>query len=240
MIQVNNLSLFKKKKSQTFTLLNELSLEIPTHKVTLFLGKSGSGKTSILRCIAQIERGYQGEIQCDRKRLDKLSQKQRCQLIGFVPQAYALFPFMNVLDNCAHPLQTVLGYSKSEAERKVREMIPTLEMQNFLHSYPHELSGGQQQRTAILRALLLNPEFLLLDEPTSALDPENTNLLVLIISRLREEGKGVVISSQDMVFAQKICDRVYFLEQGSVVEHFDATQHTLSEQSKLGRFLKLV
>lgn len=238
MIRICNLSLIKTKKSVRKTLLEDISLNISTERVTLFLGKSGSGKTSILRCLAQIERDYWGEIFCCGKRLDQIPQKERCQLIGFVPQSYALFPFMTVLENCAHPLRAVLGLSKKEAYSKVEELVPTLAMEKLLHSYPHELSGGQQQRASILRALLLNPMFLLLDEPTSALDPENTNLLVQILSRLKKEGKGIVIASQDMLFAQKICENVFFLEHGKITQHYDVDlEPTLAKQSQLGKFL---
>jgi ABC-type polar amino acid transport system ATPase subunit len=238
MIRINNLSLIKTKKAVRKTLLQDISLDIITERVTLLLGKSGSGKTSILRCLAQIEKNYWGEILCCGKKLDQIPQKERCQLIGFVPQSYALFPFMTVLDNCAHPLRMVLGFSKKEAYKKVEELVPTLEMQNLLHAYPHELSGGQQQRASILRALLLNPMFLLMDEPTSALDPENTNLLVRILSRLKKEGKGIVIASQDMLFAQKVFENVYFLEHGKITQHYDVNSHpSLQKQSQLGKFL---
>ncbi len=238
MIKICNLSLIKTKKAVRKTLLEDVSLEIATGRITLFLGKSGSGKTSLLRCLAQIESKYWGEIFCCGKRLDQIPRQERCQLVGFVAQSYSLFPFMTVLDNCAHPLRTILGFSKKEAYQKVEELVPTLGMQNLLHSYPHELSGGQQQRAAILRALLLNPMFLLLDEPTSALDPENTNLLVQILAKLTSEGKGIVIASQDMLFAQKVCENVYFLEHGKITQHYDARlQPTLSKQSQLGKFL---
>ncbi len=238
MIHVSQLSLIKKKKNREYTLLKEISLEIPTAKITLFLGKSGSGKTSVLRCLSHIEKKYQGKILYRGQPISTLSPKERCQLIGFVPQSYALFPFMTVLENCAHPLRTILGLSKQDAYKKVEEKIWSLGMENLISFYPHELSGGQQQRTSILRALLLNPDFLLLDEPTSALDPENTNLLIQILQRLRQEGKGIVISSQDMLFAQKICEHVYFLEQGKVVESyvFNAKERVLSDESQLGRF----
>ncbi|PIS03430.1 MAG: amino acid ABC transporter ATP-binding protein [Chlamydiae bacterium CG10_big_fil_rev_8_21_14_0_10_42_34] len=238
MIRVNKLSLIKTKKAKHSILLDDISLDIARDQITLFLGKSGSGKTSMLRCLSQIEKEYDGEILFEGRPIDQLSQKERCQLIGFVPQAYALFPFMSVLDNCAHPLRAVLGYSKVDAYKKVDELVSTLEMQNLLHFFPHELSGGQQQRAAILRALLLNPVFLLLDEPTSALDPDNTNLLIKIIRRLKKEGKGVIISSQDMYFAQKMSESVYFLEQGRVVQQHDfSLDPELSRESKLGRFL---
>lgn len=236
MITVKHLCLFK----QQHCLLRDLFFELRTGRVTLFLGKSGSGKTSVLRCLTQIETQIEGEILHNGKRIDFLSPKERGQLVGFVPQAYALFPFMNLVDNCAHPLRKVLGLSKEEAYKKVDELSESLGMQNLLHHYPHELSGGQQQRAAIIRALLLDPEFLLLDEPTSALDPENTDLLIQIIHRLKNKGTGIVISSQDMFFAEKIFEQAYFLESGSIVESHNASDLNLSDfrQSKLGGFFR--
>lgn len=213
MITISHLSLTKRKKP----LLSAISAELPLAAVTLFLGKSGSGKTSLLRCIAGLEESYTGDIVYKEKQVGKLPPKERSQLLGFVPQSYALFPFMTVLENCAHPLRKVLGLSRKEAYQKVEEAIGSFDMESLLSHYPSELSGGQQQRTAIIRALLLSPLFLLLDEPTSALDPENTELLIQMIARLKQEGKGIVVSSQDMLFAQRICEKNYVLEQGKIL-----------------------
>jgi polar amino acid transport system ATP-binding protein len=239
-LQIRNLSLRKVKKNQIFPILNEVSLDFPTHKISLLLGKSGSGKTSILRCISQLDRKYQGEIWYQAKNLKQYSQKERCQMVGFVPQSYTLFPFMSVLDNCIHPLKTVLGLSRQEAIARVAPLFSSLEMDHLIHSAPHELSGGQQQRTAIVRALALHPSYLLLDEPTSALDPENTDLLVQILCKLKREGRGIIISSQDMHFAAKILERVYFLENGKIVENYDFSLTKLTDLSKdtrLSRFI---
>lgn len=240
MLQIRNLSLVKSKKSMFARILDSICIDIPTKKITLFLGKSGSGKTSILRCISQLDKKYEGKILCKEKNLDQFSQKERCQIIGFVPQAYALFPFMNVLDNCAHPLISVLRMKKNEAYQRVEALLDSLEIGKLKHFYPHELSGGQQQRTSIVRALGLNPTYLLLDEPTSALDPENTDLLVQILLRLKSEGKGIVISSQDMQFAAKILDDVYILDDGKIVENYDFNEVTLGDvprDSKFNRFI---
>ena len=234
MLTINRLSLCKQKKP----ILKEISLEIPANRITLLLGKSGSGKTSLLRCLAQLETAYEGDISCGGKKLRELSSKERCQLLGFVPQSYALFPHRNVLDNCAHALRVVFGESKAAAYEKAEEVLRWLEMDLFLQRYPHELSGGQQQRVAIARALVLNPLFLLFDEPTSALDPENTERLIEILQRLRSAGRGLVISSQDMTFAKRILDRAYFLEQGALVENYcQAETDAVAEESKLYQFL---
>jgi len=240
MIEIRNLSLEKRRNGKEFKILDGISLEIPKHAISLLLGKSGSGKTTILRCMAQIEQAYWGSINCNGTEIKKLSQKERSQVIGFVPQAYALFPFMSVLDNCAHPLRKILGYDKKSAYKKVKEKLISFEMEKLIHSYPHELSGGQQQRTSIVRALLLNPTFLLLDEPTSALDPENTALLIQILLKLKSEGKGIAVSSQDMNFARKLLDRVYFLEGGQLIEthDFETEIPSLPLMSKLSKFLE--
>jgi ABC-type polar amino acid transport system ATPase subunit len=240
MLTVKDLSLHKRRLTKVTHILKHINLEIPTSKITLLLGKSGSGKTSILRCLAQLDRKYQGILHFDNIDLHSLKPKDRCQFIGFVPQSYALFPFMNVIDNCAHPLIVALKLDKKEAYERVEKILHSLGMDQLKHHYPHELSGGQQQRTAIVRALALNPTFLLLDEPTSALDPENTELLVKIIHQLKKEGKGIIISSQDMQFSAKVLDRVHFLEDGQLVESQDfdkVSVANLPNESKLKRFI---
>lgn len=213
MLKVKKLTLAKKKKQ----ILSGIEFEIPRSAVTLLLGKSGSGKTSLLRCLAQLESRYVGEIDYAGASVKELAPKERCRLIGFVSQSYALFPHMTALDNCTQPL-TLLGYSKKEAQEKAKAHFAFLGIEGLAGSYPHELSGGQQQRVAIARALGLDPLFLLLDEPTSALDPENTERLIEILKRLQQSGKGIVIASQDMSFASKIFDRAILIEEGSVVE----------------------
>jgi len=217
MLEIKNLSLNKRGRS----ILNKISLQILPGRSTLLLGKSGSGKTSILRCLSQVEQKYEGEIISGAAHLKLFSPRQRCRILGFVPQAFALFPHLNVLENCACPLKILLKKSKSEARAEAREVLQSLGMQEFEKARPHELSGGQQQRVAIARALMLKPAYLLLDEPTSALDPENTEILVKILEDLKSQGTGIVVSSQDMTFARKMLDRVVFLEHGSVVERWD-------------------
>lgn len=230
MLSIKNLSLSKKQR-----ILNSISLSFPMGRITLLLGKSGSGKTTLLRCIAQIEKDYEGEISLEEKPLRSLASQERSQLIGFVPQSFALFPHMNALENCSRPLMHLLSQRRKDAERAAREMLASLEMESFASAYPFELSGGQKQRVAIARALLLNPRFLLLDEPTSALDPESTERLIRILFKLRQEGRGVVISSQDMPFSKAVLDRAVFLENGRAIEEYESSE-TFAPHSRIGQF----
>ncbi len=232
MLEVKNLSL-KKRGCQ---ILDKISLQLLPQRCTLLLGKSGSGKTSLLRCLAQVERGYEGEILIDSQKLDQLSSQNRCRTVGFVPQSFALFPHLDVLDNCAYALRILMRQSRAEASRQAREALNSLGMEELATARPHELSGGQQQRVAIARALVLKPQFLLFDEPTSALDPENTELFLSILQKLQSQGTGIVISSQDMAFARQLQGNAIFLEQGMIVEQQEIS--ALPTESKLGKFLK--
>ena len=217
MLSVRDLILTKKKP-----ILKGVSLKFPKGRISLLLGKSGSGKTSILRCVAELETDYEGEITPN--------------LAGFVPQSFALFPHMTVFENIAQPLR--LANPKAAIADEVEKVLRALDIAQLSASRPHELSGGQQQRVAIARALVLNPDFLIFDEPTSALDPENTDRFIQIIQDLKAQGKGVIISSQDMAFAAKILDNVFFLEEGEIVERYDALQEAeLSPAGKLRKFL---
>ncbi|MES2273240.1 MAG: ATP-binding cassette domain-containing protein [Chlamydiota bacterium] len=238
MLKVKNLSVTKHSAGKEVQILKTLDLTIPKGRVTLLLGKSGSGKTTLLRCLAHLETAYAGEITYEEHQICKLSPRKRCQLIGFIAQSFSLFPHMNVLDNCARPLRVLLGLKKNEAETRAKEILRLFDMEGFSASLPSQLSGGQQQRVAMTRALGLKPSFLLFDEPTSALDPENADLFLQVVRNLIDAGKGVVISSQDMHLASKLCDLVYFLEEGVFAESYDVQKTgSLEKGSKIHRFL---
>jgi polar amino acid transport system ATP-binding protein len=218
MLKVKNLTLRKKK-----IILNNLTLEVPYGRITLLLGKSGSGKTSLLRCLAQLE-SYQGEI----THLDAPFKNSLPSIVTYVSQSYTLFPHLTVLENCLQPLRL------NKITTPIESILGYLDMLPYLFSKPSELSGGQQQRIALARALLLSPYFLLLDEPTSALDPDNTDRLITL---LKSSGKGIIISTQDMSFASKVLDRAYFLEDGAIVESYDSTGPI---PEKMSQFLSLL
>ena len=246
MLKVRNVNLGKKKNGNFFSILNDISIDFLPGRISLLLGKSGSGKTTLLRCIAQLERDYTGSISYNDNDLLMIPPAKKCQIIGLVSQSFGLFPHMHTLDNCSHALTIHFGLKKNEAHEKAEIILNSLDMGKYLLAKPHELSGGQQQRVAIARALALNPAFLLFDEPTSALDPENTELFIGIIKKLKAEGKGFVISSQDVTFSQKVFDRIFFLEEGHLVENHNLVESALDNSldskplfngTKLGQFL---
>ncbi|MBS0626716.1 MAG: amino acid ABC transporter ATP-binding protein, partial [Verrucomicrobia bacterium] len=161
--------------------------------------------------------------------------KELCQIIGFVPQSFALFPHKNVLENCiGSPILSLIRKDK-DLEEEALKVLSSLGMEKYLSSKPQELSGGQQQRVAIARALLLDPSFLLFDEPTSALDPENIRLFEEVIQKLLKQGKGIVISTHDITFAERIFDKVFFLEEGRILKHFESSE---IEGLKMSRFYR--
>jgi len=237
MLKLNNLTVTKTKKGFSKTILKNITISIPFNRVTLLIGKSGSGKTTILRCLANLEKSYKGEIYYNKNNIKNFKQKQQSQIFGFVSQAYPLFPHMNVLNNCANPLIVVLRLNKKKAYEEVFKTLALLDMEKYAYTYPQELSGGQQQRVAIARCLGLNPAFILLDEPTSALDPENSNNLINIINCLLKKNKGFIISSQDMSFVSKVKDYIFFLEHGKISESIDMKINKFDSTVKIKDFL---
>ncbi|MFA6916119.1 MAG: ATP-binding cassette domain-containing protein [Parachlamydiales bacterium] len=222
MLTLKNISLFKGRNREQ--ILDSITVEMKRGSITLLLGKSGSGKTSLLRCIAQLENSYEGEISYDGQALNSLDSKSRARIVNYIAQSYPLFPHMTALQNCVKPLELIKGFSRRDAEEKAMQVLDSLGMGNYANSYPHNLSGGQKQRIAISCALALDSDIFLFDEPTSALDPQNTELLSHLIQNLRKEGKCIVISTQDMSFASQLLDKAYLLENGRMVDSYPSTE----------------
>ncbi len=198
MLEIKNLGLRKKK-----IIFDSMNFTVLCNQITLLLGKSGSGKTSLLRCLVQLESGYVGDIFYKGRSLRSLKPQERAKIIGFVSQAYALFPHMSALENCTWALCNA-GDFRKEAQEKVMAMFQFLGIEEKADSFPHELSGGQQQRVAIARALVLDPLFLALDEPTSALDSENVDRLLDLLTTLQAKGTGIVVATHDQTLIDKI------------------------------------
>ena len=209
--------------------LRDISMTVSEGEVVAIIGRSGSGKSTFLRCLNQLEVADSGRIEiCSEILLDTIdgeavypnSYKSReIQLkTGLVFQNFCLFPHMNVIENLIHPQINVLGITKEEAEKTARDLLGKMDLSQREKAYPFELSGGQQQRVAIARALALNPKVLFFDEPTSALDPELTGEILRVIKSLAAEKMTMVVVTHEMAFAKGIADTVIFMDEGNIVE----------------------
>lgn len=238
MIKGTNVSLVIEKNNPK-KIIDTVSFEIPAGRITTFIGESGSGKTSLLRCIAALNHDYQGSITIQGTDIRTILPYQRAQKVGFVFQSYNLFPHMTVLENCIQPLCTVYKTVRAVAEKKARSMLEALGMGAYINAYPSRLSGGQQQRVALARALCSGSQTLLLDEPTSALDPENTKILSTILRELCKQGVALALSSQDLFFITAHTDRMYLMKQGTIIDAYDAyKQQHLSAHGLIQQFMK--
>jgi len=233
MMQGKNLSVTYTKKP----ILTSVSFDIIDKQITVFIGKSGAGKSTILRILAGLESSYEGLVLYNEQDVKTFTQKERARLIGYVTQNYTLFPQLTALENCSLALQKVMGLSIVEAQKKALETLQHVEMGNYKDAYPSQLSGGQKQRVAIARALCLDPKIVILDEPTSALDPENVNNIIALLKQLSSQGLTVILSSQDMLFVKMIFDRIYLVDNGMITESNDRQQLATMNTSTIKTFL---
>jgi polar amino acid transport system ATP-binding protein len=200
--------------------LKGIDLELADHEVVCLIGASGSGKSTMLRCVNLLERLNGGRIflggeEITRRGVDVNAIRRR---IGIVFQAFNLFPHMTVLRNVTLAPRDVLNLSRREAEERALELLGRFGLADRRDEYPDRLSGGQQQRVAIVRALAMRPELMLLDEVTSALDPELVAEVLNVIRELAEGGMTMLIATHEMGFARDIASRVCFLDGGLIVE----------------------
>jgi polar amino acid transport system ATP-binding protein len=200
--------------------LRGIDLVVGQHDVVALIGSSGSGKSTLLRCINLIEPIDEGrivvqgeEITADGVDVDRIRRR-----IGIVFQAFNLFPHMSVQGNVTLAPRKVLRQSRSEAEAMATQLLERFGLADKRLEYPDRLSGGQQQRVAIVRALAMQPDLLLLDEVTSALDPELVAEVLNVIRDLAAGGMTMLIATHEMGFARDIASRVCFLDAGRILE----------------------
>lgn len=200
--------------------LQNINLNVPEHTVTCLIGASGCGKSTLLRCTNMLEEIQHGSIWLKDTDLAKgnIDANEIRARVGMVFQSYNLFPHMNVLKNITLAPVNVRGVNRSEAEDRAHELLRRFGLAEKSLEYPDRLSGGQQQRIAIIRALAMDPEVLLLDEVTSALDPEMVGEVMDIIIELKQVGMTMMLATHQMAFAQQIADNVVFLHNGAVLE----------------------
>ena len=208
------------KRFGTKLVLDHVDLDVARGEVISLIGSSGSGKSTLLRCINLLEPTDDGVIELDgvdvaEPGLDADPIRRR---IGMVFQSFNLFPHMTVLRNVTLGPRKVLGQSSREADALARDLLGRIGLADKADEYPDRLSGGQQQRVAIVRALAMQPEIMLLDEITSALDPELVGEVLDLVRELRTQGMTMLIATHEMEFAREISDRVCFLHAGRILE----------------------
>jgi polar amino acid transport system ATP-binding protein len=200
--------------------LQGIDLAVREHEVVCLIGASGSGKSTLLRCINLLEPIDAGRILIDGAdiTLPGVNENTVRRGIGIVFQAFNLFPHMSVLANVTLGPRRVLRLPQAEADRQATELLRRFGLADKRDEYPDRLSGGQQQRVAIVRALAMNPELLLLDEITSALDPELVAEVLNVVRELAAGGMTMIIATHEMGFARDIANRVCFLDAGRILE----------------------
>ncbi len=208
------------KRFGKLEVLRGIDLTVAEHDVVCLIGASGSGKSTLLRCVNLLEPVDAGRVVVAGEEITRrgVDVNRIRRGIGIVFQAYNLFPHLSVLRNVTLAPREALGLPKREAEAQAHELLGRFGLADKAAEYPDRLSGGQQQRVAIVRALAMKPQLLLLDEVTSALDPELVAEVLEVIRELAKGGMTMLIATHEMGFARDIADRVCFLDAGVILE----------------------
>ena len=204
----------------THQVLRDISFSVNKGDVISIIGSSGSGKSTMLRCVNLLEEPTGGRIIFEGKDISgkELNLSQYRARVGMVFQQFNLFNNMNALENCVCPQLTVLHRKREEAEKIARDYLERVGMSAYCNARPAQLSGGQKQRVAIARTLSMNPDIILFDEPTSALDPEMVGEVLDVMQRLAKEGFTMLVVTHEMVFARDVSSRVIFMDGGVILE----------------------
>ena len=215
MIEVINL----KKKFKDTEVLKDISFDVKDGEIAVVVGKSGAGKTTLMRCINGLEEFDSGELVLNGESIKNNNDMKKVRgKIGMVFQNFNLFPHMTVIENIIEAPVNVFGENKEEALKKANELLKMVDLAEKGDNYPFQLSGGQQQRVAIARACALKPDVICFDEPTSALDPESIQNVIDVIKKLKENGMAIIIVTHDIGFCDVIADKIIRLESGIIKE----------------------
>ncbi|TEW55270.1 amino acid ABC transporter ATP-binding protein [Psychromonas sp. RZ22] len=229
MIKVSNLS----KKFADLAVLKDINFVVDKGDIVVIIGPSGTGKSTLLRCLNYLETPTTGQIHIGDVTIDAVSHKAKevtalRKQSSFVFQNYSLFANKTALQNVAESLITVWKTPKSEALATAESILIKVGLTDKLHAYPSQLSGGQQQRIGIARAMAAKGEVILFDEPTSALDPEWVDEVLAVMKQLAVERQTMIVVTHEMQFAKEVADRVIFMEDGYIVE--EGTPQQIFEQ----------
>nr|WP_221197043.1 MULTISPECIES: amino acid ABC transporter ATP-binding protein [unclassified Herbaspirillum] len=197
-----------------------IDCDIAESEVVCVIGPSGSGKSTFLRCLNGLEEASDGDILVDGVKVNDPSIDLNAMRagVGMVFQRFNLFPHMSVLENLIMAPMQVKKMSRKEATLVAEKLLLKVGLLDKIDAFPNQLSGGQQQRVAIARALAMEPKVMLFDEPTSALDPELVGEVLAVMKALASEGMTMVVVTHEMGFARDVSDRVFFIDQGVIME----------------------
>ena len=240
MIEIKDLH----KKFDDVEVLKGVSFKVNEGDVIAILGKSGSGKTTILRCLNFLTVADKGTLIFDNKEYDlsSISKKDISSIrkkTGFVFQNYNLFLNKTVLENVTEGLIVARKMDKKQAQEIALDALNKVGMADKKDSYPSSLSGGQQQRVSIARALVYKPEIIYFDEPTSALDPELINEVLMVMKQLANDGITMIVVTHEMSFAKNVSNRVLFVEDGTIIEDSDSKSFFESPKNdRIKQFVK--
>ncbi|CAB4568716.1 unannotated protein [freshwater metagenome] len=213
-----------KKNYDTKVVLDGVDLEVFPGQIVAVIGSSGSGKSTVLRCVNLLEDILDGQIFLESVEISEpdVDQDKVREQIGLVFQSFNLFGHLSILENITLALIHVKKMPKEEARKKALNWLERIGLADKANSYPDKLSGGQQQRTAIVRAIAMEPKVLLLDEVTSALDPELVGEVLSLIKDLKASGTTILMATHELSFAREVADWVIFLEKGKILEQGEA------------------
>jgi ABC-type polar amino acid transport system ATPase subunit len=239
LVDIRGVSLWYEK----FKALDNISTSFESGKCVVICGPSGSGKSSLLRCVNRLEDFQEGDVLFEGQSLRDCRDIAALRSeIGMVFQHFELYPHKTVIDNITLAPRYVKGISKDDAEALALALLERVGITDQAHKHPAQLSGGQQQRAAIARALALEPKLMLFDEPTSALDPEMIVEVLRVMRDLAQDGMAMLVVTHEMGFAREVSDEIIFMDEGKIVERkstddFFSNPHTKRAQDFIDRIL---
>ena len=217
--------------------LDHVSFDVCQHETVALLGPSGSGKSTVMKCVNLLEQVNDGQIWLgDTDITDpRINMDKARSRIGVVFQQFNLFSHMSVLNNITLAARKVHKWPREKAEEKAMRLLRRIGMEQKAKEYPDRLSGGQQQRVAICRALMMDPELLLLDEITSALDPLLVGEVLEMVGELKTHGTTILMATHEMGFAHDAADRIVLLRDGRIAENgspYEVMDHPTDPETK--------
>jgi len=242
MLKIQNL----RKSFGNNEILKDISIEVNDGEIAAIIGPSGTGKTTLLRCINFLEHADSGQITIDQTSVDVKHATRRdiltlCRHSGMVFQSFNLFRNKTVLENVTEGLTVVKKIPPKLAKERALEELKKVGMEGYENHYPSQISGGQQQRVSIARAMAMDPSILLMDEPTSALDPELSKEVLNAVLKVAKEGIPVLIVTHEIDFAREVSSKIIFMENGYVVEEGTPREiFTNPKQERTKQFLERI